>query len=187
VLSARAEGPASDYPWLGLRSAGSRAVPTTAAGARMTPIATSTAYAPTTAVTGSSAAVGTPGTPLTAVLAPRPHAVGPRYSITAVQASGVRTIELDTSPLPLTVGRSRNQALVVDRRYESVSGHHLDIVEIDSNGVLVLVHGDNGVLVAGHTRAPGTRFVWRSGECMVLAASANDHPTCTLTLRGLHA
>jgi hypothetical protein len=187
VLSARAEGPASDYPWLGLRSAGSLAVPTTAAGARMTPIATSTACARATAATGSSVAVGTPGTPLTAVLAPRPHAAGPSYSITAVQASGLRTIELDTSPLPLAVGRSRNQALVVDRQYESVSGHHLDIVEIDSNGVHVLVHGDNGVVVAGHAHPSGTRFVWRSGECMVLAASPNDHPTCTLTLRCLHA
>jgi hypothetical protein len=187
VLSARAEGPASDYPWLGLRSAGSLALPATAAGARMTPIATSTAYARASAAADASVAVGTPGTPLTAILAPRLHAARPTYSITAVQASGVRTIELDTNPLPLAVGRSRNQALVVDRQYESVSGHHLDIVEIDSHGVQVLVHGDNGVVVAGHTHPPGTRFVWRSGECMVLAASPNDHPTCTLTLRCLDA
>jgi hypothetical protein len=94
----------------------------------------------------------------------------------------VRTLELDSAHLPLAVGRSRNQALVVDRQHESVSGHHFDIVEIDSDGVQVLVHGDNGVVVAGHAHTPGTCFAWRSGECMVLDASPNDHPTCTLTL-----
>lgn len=181
VLSARAEGPASDYPWLGLRSSGSFAAAASVSGARMTPIATSAASAAAPA-DASSVAAGTPRTPLTAILASRVQPDGPTYRITAVQASGVRTIELDSGHLPLAVGRSRNQALVVDRQHESVSGHHLDIVEFDRDGVQVLVHGDNGVVVAGHAHTPGSRFAWRSGECMVLGASPNDHPTCTLTL-----
>ena len=184
VLSARAEGPASDYPWLGLRSSALLApASATVPGARMTPIATFTASAASApAASVASAAAGAPRTPLTAILASRPSPAGPAYRITAAQAGGVRTLELAAGLLPLTVGRSRNQTLVVDRQHEGVSGHHLDIIEVDSDSVQVLVHGDNGVLVAGRAHPPGTRFAWHAGESMVLGASPNDHPTCTLTL-----
>jgi hypothetical protein len=158
VLSARAEGPASEYPWLAMRSPAS-------AAARLTPIA---------------AAAGSPKTPLTAIMPAR--SAESVFKITAFLAGGVRTLEMHPGALPVTVGRSRNQTLVVDRRHEGVSGHHLDIVELDESGAQVVVHGDNGVLIEGVPHATGARFRWKVGETMVLGASPHDHPTCTLTL-----
>ncbi|MEO7244079.1 MAG: FHA domain-containing protein, partial [Rubrivivax sp.] len=102
--------------------------------------------------------------------------------VTSDQASGVGTIDVDADQLPLTVGRSRNQAVVVDRQHESVSGHHLDIVGIEGDGVQVVVHGDNGVLVAGYSRMPGSRFAWHAGECMVLDHAPDESPACSLRL-----
>jgi len=157
VLSARAEGPASDYPWLAMRSPEN-------AVARITPIAVA----------------ASPRTPLTAILPARPGDVV--LSLNAVQGSGAHTLELRRGMLPVTVGRSRNQTLVVDRRHDGVSGHHLDIVEMDESGAEVVVHGDNGVLVNGVRHTVGTRLHWQAGETMVLGASLADHPTCTLTL-----
>jgi hypothetical protein len=80
------------------------------------------------------------------------------------------------------VGRSRNQQLVVDRIHEAVSGHHLDIIELDESGAQVLVVGDNGVGVDGLAHPPGTRFRWQVGQTMVLGAGLQDHPACTLVL-----
>ena len=157
VLSARAEGPPSDYPWLAMR-------PPESADARITPIAVA----------------GSPRTPLTSILSARPGEVV--LSLNAVQGSGAHTLELRRGMLPVTVGRSRNQTLVVDRRHEGVSGHHLDIVEIDASGAEVVVHGDNGVLVGDVRHAAATHFRWQLGETMVLGASRADHPTCALTL-----
>ena len=71
-------------------------------------------------------------------------------------------------PLPFRIGRSRNQALVIDWAHEGVSGHHVDIVELDEGGAKVVVHGDNGVTVAGVAHAPGTQFRWHVGEKMEL-------------------
>ncbi|HJW11839.1 MAG TPA: FHA domain-containing protein [Albitalea sp.] len=155
VLSARAEGPASDYPCVAMR-------PPAGAASRITPIAST---------------VGAPKTPLTAILP-----AGSVLKLTASMVAGVRTLELRPGALPVKVGRSRNQTLVIDRRHEGVSGHHLDITELDESGAQVAVHGDNGVLVDGVARAMGTRFRWKVGETMVLGASPDDHPTCTLTL-----
>ena len=158
VLSARAEGPPSDYPWVAMR-------PSTHAAARITPIA---------------GAAGSPKTPLTAIMPSRtPESA---FKITAFQVAGVRTLELRPSSLPVTVGRSRNQTLMVDRRHEGVSGHHLEITELDDSGAQVLVHGDNGVLIEGVHHASGAQFHWKVGETMVLGASPEDHPTCTMTL-----
>jgi pSer/pThr/pTyr-binding forkhead associated (FHA) protein len=158
VLSARAEGPASEYPCVAMR-------PPANAAARLTPIASTAA---------------SPKTPLTAILPARP--AENVFKITAFLVAGVRTLELRPGSLPVTVGRSRNQTLVIDRRHEGVSGHHLDIVELDESGAQVAVHGDNGVLIEGVPHATGTRFRWKVGETMVLGASPHDHPTCTLTL-----
>lgn len=158
VLSARADGPASDYPWLALR-------PPANVAARVTPIA---------AVTGS------PKTPLTAILPARP--AEKVFTITAILASGIRTLELRPDGLPVTVGRSRHQTLVIDRRHEGVSGHHLAITALDEAGAQVVVQGDNGVLVEGVPHATGAQFRWKVGETMVLGASPHDHPTCRLTL-----
>ncbi len=158
VLSARAEGPAAEYPWMAMR-------PSANAAARITPIAS---------------AVGSPKTPLTAIM---PTRVSESVlKITAFQVAGVRTLELRPSSLPVAVGRSRNQTLMIDRRHEGVSGHHLEITELDESGAQGVVHGDNGVLIEGVHYATGARFHWRVGEAMVLGASPDDHPTCTMTL-----
>ena len=162
VLSARADGSATDYPWIALRS--ERAEPT-----RATPIAT-TAGAP---------AVVSPRTPLTSIL---PASGATVLRLVATQANGTRTLELQPGLLPIHVGRSRSQTLTIDRSHESVSGHHLDIVDLDDSGADVVVHGDNGVLIEGVPHAPGARLRWKTGETMVLGASANDHPVCTLLL-----
>ena len=103
---------------------------------------------------------------------PRRPPPAPRCASPAVQGGSPRTLELRESDLPLTVGRSRNQALVIDRQHDSVSGHHLDILEIDPQSALVLVHGDNGVLLDGQHHGPGTRVCWHAGTSMVLGASA---------------
>ncbi|MEO7152380.1 MAG: FHA domain-containing protein [Burkholderiaceae bacterium] len=171
VLSARTEGPAGDYPWLALRSA-------TVLTARITPIAALPVGL--AAAAPPPLAPAAPRTPLTAVHpAPEPGAV---YKITAFQAGGVHTLELRPSALPISLGRSRSQSLVIDRRHEGVSGHHLDITEIGDDGVQVQVHGDNGVLVDGVPHPCDAALRWRVGASMVLGACATDHPTCTLTL-----
>jgi pSer/pThr/pTyr-binding forkhead associated (FHA) protein len=160
VLSARAEGPAGEYPWLVLRAP--------VAAARITPIAAAASVA------------AAPKTPLTAVHAPAPDALA--YRLSAVLNSGVRTLELRAAALPVSIGRSRNQTLVVDRHHEGVSGHHLDLTELDDAGVQVVVHGSNGVLVDGTLHGPGMRFRWSAGQTLVLGASPDDHPPCRLTL-----
>ncbi len=162
VLSARAEGAPSDYPWLAVRPAPVRDT------ARVTPIALP---------------AGTPKTPLTSVL---PIRTGePTFELTVEDAEAPRTLVLRSAALPIAVGRSRNQALVVDRRHTDVSGHHVDIVDIDATGCRGLVHGDNGVFVDGTHHAPGSTFEWKPGETLRLGASAVDGPSCTLTLTRL--
>jgi len=157
VLSARAEGPPADYPTVAMR-------PLAAASARLTPIAVAAA----------------PKTPLTAILPVRDGE--PVFKITALQATGLRTLELSSASLPVTIGRSRNQTLVVDRRHDGVSGHHLDIVALDDEGADVVVHGDNGVSIDNTHHAPGSHCRWRLGESMLLGTAADDPPACTLQL-----
>jgi pSer/pThr/pTyr-binding forkhead associated (FHA) protein len=161
VLSARAEGPASDYPWVALRPHGQAAAP-------VTPIAH---------------AATSPKTPLTAILPARPDE--PVYEITAFQAGGAQALPLRVSSLPLTVGRSRNQTLVIDRRHEGVSGHHLDIIGLDESGAQLAIHGDNGVLIDGVPHASGARVRWQAGQTMVLGASLHEDPVCRLLLKRL--
>ncbi|HUP08448.1 MAG TPA: FHA domain-containing protein [Caldimonas sp.] len=161
VLSTRAEGPAADYPWIALRALSS-APP----GTRVTPIA--------------SAAV--PKTPLTSVMAPGEARTA--WKVTLTQAQGVRTLEVDPAALPVRVGRSRSQTLVVDRVHDGVSGHHLEIVALDDHGAHIVVHGDNGVLVDGVPHACGSRLAWKPGETLVLGASARDACTLVLTRAG---
>jgi|KBSMisStaDraftv2_1062788.scaffolds.fasta_scaffold15819_3 pSer/pThr/pTyr-binding forkhead associated (FHA) protein len=157
VLSARAEGPPADYPTVAMR-------PLAAASARLTPIAVAAA----------------PKTPLTAILPVRDGE--PVFKITALQATGLRTLELSSASLPVTIGRSRNQTLVVDRRHDGVSGHHLDIVALDDDGADVVVHGDNGISIGGRHHAPGAHCRWHLGESMLLGTAADDPPACTLQL-----
>jgi pSer/pThr/pTyr-binding forkhead associated (FHA) protein len=159
VLSARAEGPANEYPWVALWLPPHPAT-------RITPIAASS--------------VAVPKTPLTAILAERPTELA--FTLTAASSSGSRTLELRASALPVSVGRSRNQTLVIDRRHEGVSGHHLDIINLDDDGAQVEVHGDNGVLLNAAHHGPGTRLHWMPGQTLVLVGSPHDVPNCQLTL-----
>lgn len=154
VLSANAEGPASDYPAVLVRQSAPQP-------SRVTPIA---------------GAVPSPTTPLTPILTGRDGAL----LLTARLATGERRLALHAGALPLTVGRSRNQQLVIDRVHEAVSGHHLDIVEVDEAGAQVVVHGDNGVLVEGVAYPAGARFRWKVGDTMVLGP--RGEPECTLSL-----
>jgi hypothetical protein len=84
--------------------------------------------------------------------------------------------------LPVRIGRSRGQTLVVDRRHAGVSGHHLAIVDLDANGAQVIVHGDNGVNLGGTTRACGAQFHWPVGTTLVLDPPSGAEPACTLRL-----
>jgi len=172
VLSARAEGPAAEYPTLALRAAAH-------APARPTPIAVQPpAGRPAPLATPPEAV---PRTPLTAIL-PAVEAAAARFKVTLMQAGGMRTLELHDATLPVRVGRSRNQTLVVDRRHESVSGQHLELVALDAEGAQVAVHGDNGVLLEGVPHPSGARFHWKAGETLVLGAAVHDDPVCTLVL-----
>jgi len=172
VLSAHAEGSAADYPSLSLRS------PLVDLASRVTPIAM-VAPMPAGAAQPSPAA---PPTPLTSIHS----AKAPGLLVTARGATGPRTLELQTASLPVTVGRSRNQSIVIGRAHELVSGHHLDIVSLDDGGAQVLVHGDNGVMVDGVSYAPGSRFTWKPGQTMVLGAVPPDGRACRLTLSRHH-
>jgi hypothetical protein len=164
VLSARAEGPASDYPWLALR-------PPASTAARITPIAAR--------VGGAGAGARAPRTPLTAILSAQPALA---WRIAVVQADGARTVDVHDSALPFSVGRSRNQSLVIDRRHEGVSGHHLEVTALDHDGAEVCIHGDNGVLVDGTSHGAGSRLRWHAGQTLRLGGAA-DEPHCSLTLR----
>ncbi|MBV9890739.1 MAG: FHA domain-containing protein [Rhizobacter sp.] len=164
VLSARADGPPGDYPSIALRAAPSAS----AAPSPVTPIAT------------AAASAAAPRTPLTAVLGAQPPV--PRCAFTVSQASGTERIALDGAALPFTIGRSRDQSLVIDRRHAGVSGHHVAIDAIDNDAVCGGVAGDNGVVVDGVRYGAGARFVWRPGQTMVLGGSLPSESPCSLTL-----
>jgi hypothetical protein len=171
VLSARAEGQASDYPWIAPRAGG-------VAASRPTPIAS--AASPAARDEASNPGEGAvPKTPLTAVLGETAVAT---WTLTLVQSSGTRTLEMSEASLPLGVGRSRSQALIVDRAHDGVSGRHLEVVGLEDDGVRLVVHGDNGILVDGVAHGCGGRLTWRAGELLVLGAAAADARACTLSL-----
>ena len=106
----------------------------------------------------------------------------PLTTITAGMASGVRTVEIPPGALPFRVGRSRNQALVIDWTHAEVSGRHFEIVALDDSGAQIVVHGDNGVTVDGTLHGPGAQFKWKLGETLVLGGGAGQASSCTLTL-----
>ena len=166
VLSARAEGPASDYPWIALQAAAAAASPTSTTSALVTPIA--------------AAATAAPKTPLTSVRAVRTP--GPRFEVSVSDDGGERLLPIAAETLPFTIGRSRDQSLVVDRRHAGVSGRHVAIDAIDDDGVHGVVEGDNGVVVDGVGHDTGARFAWRSGQALLLGGALPGEPTCSLTL-----
>ena len=175
VLSARAEGPAGEYPWLALR-------PPASGTSLVTPIATAsgTLRTPRTAILAARVAPSSP-TPTTQILASPPDQGALRLTLS--HAAGVRTLPLVAASLPVSVGRSRHQTLVVDRGHEGVSGHHLDIVELDASGAcVVVVHGDNGVQIDGARHPSGARVRWQAGQKLVLGDAPETQVPCVLEL-----
>lgn len=157
VLSALAQGSPAEYPRLSLRPMGNVAL----------------TEAP------PSPGVQAPKTPVTPIVAPRRREAP--LVLTATLASGVRTVALRDG-VPLRVGRSRNQDLVVDWAHEGVSGHHVDIGDVDESGASVTVHGDNGVVVVGVCHEAGAHFHWCVGDAMVLGRASGQEPECKLML-----
>jgi pSer/pThr/pTyr-binding forkhead associated (FHA) protein len=160
VLSAHAEGSAADYPRLTLDS-GRETV------GLATPIAPAIA-APTT-----------PSTPIVAAASRQRD-----FTIAVRMASGEQRVKLRAGELPFSVGRSRNQGLVIDPAHEGVSGHHVDIIDIGEAAATILVHGDNGVTMADASYPPGSRLRWRVGESIALGRIVGREPECRLTLSG---
>ncbi len=115
VLSARAEGPAGEYPWIAMGPGRSAAV-----------AATPIAAAPHDA--GDLAGRAAPMTPRTAVVTAR--STEPVFEMTESRAAGSRVHALRRSELPITVGRSRGQTVVIDwsfaGRLGAPSGHRRD-------------------------------------------------------------
>ena len=66
----------------------------------------------------------------------------------------------------------------IDRPYPLL----YDITAIDETGLTVVVHGDNGVRLAGTTYPPGARLHWKSGESIALGRVIGREPECELTL-----
>lgn len=154
VLSAQIQGDARQYPRLSLH--------------------------PATAAAGHArASTAVPPTPVTPIAPPR-RGDGV-LTIDARMASGPRTIDLAPAALPFGVGRSRNQALVIDWAHADVSGRHLEIVALDESGAQIVVHGDNGVSVDGTAHGPGTQFKWKPGQALVLGSDRSES-ACVLTL-----
>ncbi len=175
VLSARAEGPASEYPWLAPR-------PATSGASLVTPIATAsgTLRTPRTVIVAARVAPTLP-TPTTQILPPAAEAGA--FRLTLSHAAGIRTLPLGVAALPVSVGRSRQQTLVVDRGHEGVSGHHLDIVELEPSGAcVVVVHGDNGVRIDGARHPAGARVRWQAGQKLVLGDASEAQVPCVLEL-----
>ena len=165
VLSARAEGPPADYPWIALRPAAAASLPA----------------APTTPTTPIAARAGVPKTPTTEVLPLRSEGQA-WFEIAATHEGGAPAFRVDPRALPLGIGRSRGQAIVIDRRHEGVSGHHVAIDEVDGGGVRGVVHGDNGVIVDGVQHAAGARFSWQPGQTLILGGALPGEPACSLAL-----
>jgi len=158
VLSGLARGEAAHYPRLLLKIAGDLGTPATPLAPR----------------------VPAPTTPATPIVAARPHPSG--FVLSVNMATGERSVPIPVEPQPFRIGRSRNQSLVIDWAHEGVSGRHADIVELDEGGAKVVVHGDNGVTIAGVTHPQGSQFRWQAGETMSLGRTSAGEPECTLTL-----
>jgi pSer/pThr/pTyr-binding forkhead associated (FHA) protein len=166
ILSALARGVPGDYPRLLLGRS-------------------EAALAPATPVSPADKAPITAITPI-AVMRQRGREPSTELTLTASMVSGTRTLTLGAkaATLPVTIGRSRNQDLVVDWAHEGVSGHHIDLMNVDETGVEVAVHGDNGVTVEGTAHPQGHRFRWRVSERMTLGRASGEEPECTLMLSG---
>jgi pSer/pThr/pTyr-binding forkhead associated (FHA) protein len=122
-----------------------------------------------------------PCTPRTAVL-PHPQALAAddavdslpplpagAFRLTVSQAGNIRTMDLDERALPVSIGRSRTCTIAVDRRHDSVSGRHLEILAIDDAGASVRVLGDNGLAIEAVRHEAGATVRWPWGAIAELA------------------
>ena len=162
VLSARAEGPAADYPSIALRGPGADAT-----------VAPSASTTPTTPIAGAAAAV--PKTPLTAVL-PRaaaptaPQRDGDAGRRRAGASAACRGAALHGRPLARPTHRHRpspRRRLRPARRRSTRS---------IANGAHGVVDGDNGIVIDGVPHGPGARFDWLPGQTMVLGGGLPGEP-----------
>jgi hypothetical protein len=153
VLSAHARGEPKQYPRVVLRS---------------------TPRTDTVDIPSDASSLVTPIAP--------PRTPSAAYLLTAHMASGVREVEIAERSLPFRLGRSRNQALVVDWAHGEVSGRHLEIVAVDDDGASVVVHGDNGVRVDDTAYGAGAQFRWKPGQTLLVGRADASSPACTLTL-----
>jgi hypothetical protein len=156
VLSANAEGGPAHYPRVSLEL-------------KQEPAVAATPIAPVPALRA------TPSTPIFGT-----HAA--QFTVSAQMASGERILELRASALPVSIGRSRKETLVIDWAHAGVSGHHMEISAIDENGVTVEVYGDNGVSIGATAYPQGAHLHWAPGEAMVLGRPGGHEPECRLTL-----
>ena len=127
-----------------------------------------------------AAARAAPSTPRTAVLTAR--AVEPVFEITQAGAAGARVHAIRRSELPITIGRSRGQTVVIDWSHEGVSGHHVIVDGLDEHAAHGVVEGDNGIAIDGARYDAGARFRWELGQTMVLGGALPGEPRCALTL-----
>lgn len=211
VLSARSDGPATDHPRLRLMGAPAAVVtpiampiaaPIAMPAAKLPamsvakPVATREVKPISAALAAPVAAAQKPEAFAPIVLSPifphRPAPEAPPTPLTAVRNSAPRfvvqtltgsTLRPEAARLPLAIGRSRSQALVIDRKHLGVSGHHLDIVALDAEGLTLKVHGDNGVLVDGQHHLAGSSLRWSPGQSLVLGNAADEADACMLQLQ----
>jgi hypothetical protein len=104
------------------------------------------------------------------------------FRLTLSHAAGTRTLPLAAAVLPVSVGRSRHQTLVVDRSHEGVSGHHLDIVEIDPEAAARRRPRRQRRHVDGAAHATGARVRWLPGQKLVLGDGSAAAVPCVLEL-----
>lgn len=203
VLSARSDGPATDHPRLRLMGGAAATVtpiampivmPAAKPGSQ--PVAPAGPKPVSGAFPAHEAATQKPEAFAPIVLSPifphRPAPEAPPTPLTAVRNSAPRFVvqtptggmlRPESARLPLAIGRSRSQALVIDRKHLGVSGRHLDIVALDADGLTLKVHGDNGVLIDGQHHPAGCSLRWSPGQSLVLGNAADEADECTLHLQ----
>ena len=177
VLSARAEGPASEYPWLALR-------PAQGGASMVTPIATAsgTLRTPRTAILAARVAPDL-ATPTTQILpaAPRRERVPPdalacrRRAHPAADAGAAAG---ERRPLaPPDAGRRPRPR----RRLRAITSTSSSSTR--RGGCVVVVHGDNGVHDRRRARMPPARACrWQPGQKLVLGDASPAAVPCVLEL-----
>ena len=80
------------------------------------------------------------------------------------------------------IGRSRGQAIVVDRRHQGVSGHHLEIDAIDEQAAQGTCTATTASSIDGRRHAPARASTGRSATMLCSAARLPGEPACRFVL-----